>query len=188
MDSGGSFDAPSWNESPNGDVTSTLGDYVLGVRSDSAIAHRLQEARPGAPEYLSVLHQLRTRDNKVFTFEFEYTDGVRSFGLRDRGYLTLSSNGEEFVGHSGTVTIEPTGPDAIKVSFEQVTVRAGSTAEGDPVTPEFIGSGVVEGPLRRICSRAGDAVYADNDVPPPTPAPVHDAAWINQFCGDAATE
>jgi len=187
MDSGGSFDEPSWNESPNGDVSTTLGEFVVGVRSASAIYHRFQEARPGAREYLSVLHTLRTRDRKAFTFEFEYAEGVNSFAFQDRGHFSINRDGEVLVGHSGTVTIEPIGSDAIKVSFDQLTVRPDRAGEDGPWTPEFIGSGVVEGPLRRICSRASDAVYADNYVPP-TPAPVHDAAWISQFCGGAATE
>jgi hypothetical protein len=36
--------------------------------------------------------------------------------------------------------------------------------------------------------RAAQSVYANNYVPPPAPAPVHDGAWINQFCSHAATE
>src|SRR5688572_6901785 len=45
MDSGGSVVAPpSWNESPDGQVTTTLGDYVVGVRSTTPITLEFQEA------------------------------------------------------------------------------------------------------------------------------------------------
>ena len=182
MDSGDSLRDPQpwWNESPTGPVSTTLGDFVVGVRSEPAVYHSFQEAHPGARESLTVTYQLRTADRRVVWFELEYGgEGVRSFQLQDDGFLSLRRDDRELLARSGAVTIEPVGTDAIKISFDKVTVAP----EDDPGSPELIGSGVVEGPLRRICRRADDVLTAElNGVKPLTPPPVHDEAWINRFC------
>ena len=69
--------------------------------------------------------------------------------------------------------------DALEVSFEQIVVGPIDEAGG----AELIGNGVVEGPLRRNCIRTADVTYAHSAGMKPTPAPLHDEAWIDQFCG-----
>ena len=153
MDSGGSSAAPpSWNESPDGRVTTTLGDYVVGVRSKSPIAHWFQEARPGAPEFMHIAFALTTVDGRMVTFDFEYTGVKRTFSLGDSGAFSIFKNDEELLGRGGTVTIEPVGADAVKVSFEQIVVGPENEVGG----AEVLGNGLVEGPLCRLCNRAAD--------------------------------
>jgi hypothetical protein len=176
---GSSAAPPSWNESPDGEVTTTLGEYVENVRSSSPIAHWFQETRHGAPERMYVTFYLRTADDRRVSFDFEYTGVQRTFSLRDSGAFNIVKNGEELFGRDGTVTIEPLGADALEVSFEQLVVGPENEAGG----AEVIGNGVVQGPLRRLCNRAADVTYSHAVALKPTPPPLHDEAWIDQFCG-----
>jgi hypothetical protein len=184
MDSGGNQLQPSDDKpSPNGRVTTTLGDYVVNVRSDQPLAHIFQEAQPGAPERLFLRHYLEPAAGQVVVFEFDYAEGTQSFPVTENGFISITKDGQELVGGTGTVTIESMGADAIKVTFDQIAMVPGADGSGGPPsTPELIGNGVVEGPLRKSCQRATDVVHADDAAP--TPAALHDAAWITQFCGE----
>ena len=128
---------------------------------------------------MHIAFALTTVDGRMVTFDFEYTGVKRTFSLGDSGAFSIFKNDEELLGRGGTVTIEPVGADAVKVSFEQIVVGPENEAGG----AEVLGNGLVEGPLRRLCNRAADVLYSQSTGTLPTPTPLHDEAWIDQFCG-----
>lgn len=183
MDSGGVLAGKVGNTSPNGVVTTNLGDFT-DVRSDTPLSHIFQPASAGVPEKLFLRHYLETPTGQVVVFEFDYTSGVRSFPIAENGFLAMKRNGTELIAKAGDVTIEPVDTGALKVSFAQITMAAEDDDNEPPAVLETIGSGRVLGPLRRSCLDAGDVPESEEaEAAEPTSASsMYDAAWIAAFC------
>jgi len=184
MDSGGNNQAASGqNTSLDGPVTTTLGEKIVGVRSENPIAHIFQEAQAGVPERLFLRHYLEMPSGQTVAFEFDYGDGSRTFPIAENGFLALTTGGRELVAKAGTVTIQPQENGRIKLSFDQIEAAPPEDVTPAPAALDAIGNGAVEGPVKRVCVRAGSFVNAEGAALP-TPPAVHDAAWIKSFCGE----
>jgi len=186
IDSGGNLGAQSGqNTAPDGAVTTTLGDLIVNVRSQTPLAHVFQEAKAAIPERLFLRHYLQIPNGQTVVFEFDYTDGAHSFVVAENGFLSVTINGSEFVAKKGEVIIEPdpVATDAIKVSFEDLVVVP---VDESSAAPTAIGSGLVTGPLHRVCIRAKDVVSAEQGEllqdSGATAVPAHDDVWIGHFC------
>ena len=176
MDGAGNVGLDQTNTSAAGPVTTTLGDFLIEEHSDTLLSHVYQEGVGGQPSRLFLLHSVVTL-TRTLVFEFDYQGGSESFGVTDRGFLSLGENAQERVAQAGTVRIEPMGTDLLQITFSGVTLGPDA----------IVGDGAVSGPVRRVCWPASGVVTANHDGDPPNeatgaPPSLDDQALKAAFC------
>lgn len=164
MDSGGLLPPVGpQNTSSDGAVLNNFGEFLVDVRSTNSLIHYYQEKIPGvAPDQLTILHQVITKEGRQLNFGFPYLGGRDSFDIAGRGYLSIERDGVLLLAKTGHVQIEPLENGNITVLFEQLGLGHSDRSE----VTFFLGDGLVLGPLRHVCQRAEEFQLAVLSQPP----------------------
>jgi hypothetical protein len=136
IDGAGSSPFHVGNTSPDGPTVTTLGDFMVDVRSYS-LTHYFDKS----VNRLTLEHGVETPNRESFRFSFDYAGGNDSFavsdlgdyrGLKDRnGFLMITEDGREMIARTGTVSIESTEGATVRVELDGIGV-----IPFDPLVPE----------------------------------------------------